>query len=90
MAKPVIDSAVANPATVNPGGKFVVTIAAHDPDAKTYQLDATVTDAEGNATAAALQLVVSDPLSFALDDGGAGFTITPRVGAPGVFDCVAP
>jgi len=92
MATPIIDSAVAAPSTVSPGGSFVVTIIAHDPDARALTLSAVVTDAEGNSSApVSIPLVISDPITYALSaPTGAGFTITARAGSPNVFDCKAP
>lgn len=87
MAAPIIDSIVANPSTVVPGGSFVVTITAHDPDSTTGTLVGTVKDAAGNTSQASAVVTISDPLTYTLT--GAGFTITPRAGSPGVFDCKA-
>ena len=89
MASPIIDSAVASPATVAPGGSFVVTILAHDPDSSSYVLAGSVTDAGGHVTPVNVTMAVSDPITFALT-GPTGFTITQRAGQPGVFDCKAP
>jgi len=91
MAAPIIDSISAQPATVNPGQMFVVSITAHDPDATTGRLVGVVEDKAGHASQATVLLTISDPLSFSLTDpDNAGFVITPRVGQPGVFDCKAP
>lgn len=87
MALPIIDAITAAPSTVAPGGRFVVTIVAHDPDARVGTLTGTVTDASGSAAQASAVVTISDPLTYALS--GAGFTITARAGSPGVFDCVA-
>lgn len=84
---PIIDSIVATPAVVRPGGTFVLTIAAHDPDEKTLTITGTATDAAGNASSATVLVRVSDPITFGAV--GAGVTIVPRAGAPGVFDCLA-
>lgn len=86
---PIIDAIVASPAVVVPGGAFVVTITAHDPDETTGILTGTVRDAAGNQTQATAVLRISDPLTYSLT-GPAGFVLTPRAGQPGVFDCVAP
>lgn len=89
MANPVIDSIQANPAVVAPGGSFVVTIVAHDPDEQIGTLVGTVRDSAGNESQASALVRIADPLAFGLQ-GPAGFVITPRAGQPGVFDCVAP
>lgn len=88
MAAPIIDSIIAQPAVVSPRGAFVVTITAHDPDEQSGILTGVVRDAAGNAAQASALVRISDPLTYELT--GAGFTITPRAGQPGVFDCVAP
>lgn len=91
MAAPIIDSVVAVPAIVQPGQAFVVTIAAHDPDAGSGTLTGVITDTQGNQTQATVVLTIEDPLTFDLQDTDAfGFAITPRAGQPGVFDVVAP
>lgn len=87
MAAPFIDSIIATPSTVVPGGSFVVTITAHDPDARVGTLTGTVRDAAGNQSQASAVVTVSDPLTYALT--GVGFTIVQRAGAPNIFDCVA-
>jgi len=89
MAAPIIDSIVASPNVISPGGSFQVTIVAHDPDERTVMLLGTVVDAGGSQTSAQVSLRISDPISFTLA-GEPGFVITPKPGAPGVFDCVAP
>lgn len=91
MATPIIDSVVANPSTVVPGGNFVVTILAHDPDNRQLTLQATVIDVNGQSGSAIVPIVISDPISYALlDNTNAGFIITSRAGQPGVFDVKAP
>ena len=91
MAAPIIDSVVAVPALVQPGQAFVLTITAHDPDARSGTLTGIVTDSQGNQTQATAVLTIEDPLTFELQDTDAvGFAITPRAGVPGVFDVVAP
>ncbi|HKW12935.1 MAG TPA: hypothetical protein VJS69_00475 [Candidatus Krumholzibacteria bacterium] len=86
---PIIDSIVVTPATVAPGGSFVVTVSAHDPDESTGVLTGSVRDAAGNETQASAVIHISDPLTYNLT-APAGFSVTPRAGQPGVFDCVAP
>ena len=91
MAAPIIDSVVAVPAVVQPGQAFVVTIMAHDPDARSGTLTGVVTDTQGNETLATAVLTIEDPLTYDLQDTDAvGFVITPRAGQPGVFDVIAP
>jgi len=88
---PIIDSIVANPAQVAPGGAFVVSIVAHDPDSKSGRLVGNVSDAAGNTAQAVVTVQISDPLTFQLlDQDAVGFQIVPRPGQPGVFDCTAP
>lgn len=89
MAPPIVDSITFNPSVVSPGGSFVATVLAHDPDEKVYDIIGTAQDAQGNVGSLTGQLRVSDPLTFALVLP-AGFTATQRSGAPGVFDCRAP
>jgi hypothetical protein len=90
MASPIIDSVTAVPSTVPPGGAFVVTILAHDPDALgPVTLKGTTKDAAGHETPVDIVVTVSDPLTYTLT-GPAGFTFTPRAGQPNVFDCKAP
>ena len=86
---PVIDSAVASPAVVAPGGAFVVTVVAHDDDEKVYTGVTEATDQAGNKAQASYVIRVADPLTFK-NTLPAGFTSVPRAGQPGVFDCVAP
>lgn len=86
---PIIDSFVASPAVVAPGGSFVVTLIAHDPDELSGVLVGTVTDAAGNESQASAVIRVSDPLTYSLQ-APAGFSVIARAGQPGVFDCVAP
>jgi hypothetical protein len=91
MSTPIIDSIAADPSTVLPGGRFVVTIAAHDPDEKQGILTGVVKDAAGAESRAVVTVAISDPLTFELlDADGVGFQILPRPGSPGVFDCTAP
>ncbi len=91
MSAPVIDSIVASPSAVPPKGAFVVSIVAHDPDSKSWSLAGTVVDSTGALVTSAVTVVVSDQLTYSLAQPvGAGFTITPRAGSPGVFDCIAP
>ena len=89
MAFPVINSIVVSPSQVNPGGSFVVTINASDPDAATYTFQGKAKDSSGNESVASAVVVVSDPLTFDLVLP-AGFSKTVRAGQPNVFDCVAP
>lgn len=89
MAAPIIDSIAANPSVVAPGGSFVVTVLAHDPDEVSGVLVGKVTDAAGNETQASALIRVADPLTYSLT-APTGFTVSPRAGQPGVFDCVAP
>lgn len=91
MATPVIDSIVASPVVVAPKGAFVVSIVAHDPDSRSWTLAGTVADSTGANVTSSVVVTVSDPLTYSLTQPvGAGFTLTPRVGSVGVFDCVAP
>lgn len=91
MAAPIIDSLVAVPSTVAPKGSFVVTLVAHDPDSKAWTLTGTVQDTTGANVTSSVTVTVADPLTYSLvAPAGSGFTITPRAGQPGVFDCVAP
>jgi hypothetical protein len=88
---PIIDSITASPSVVAPNGSFVVSIVAHDPDSKSWTLAGNVTDSAGNAVTSSVVVTVSDPLTYSLvAPTGSGFTITPRAGQPGVFDCIAP
>jgi hypothetical protein len=90
MAFPIIDSVTAVPNIVQPGGTFVVTVLAHDPDALgPITLKASVKDAAGNDTPVDVVVTVSDPMTYTLS-GPPGFTFTPRAGSPNVFDCKAP
>jgi hypothetical protein len=89
MAAPIIDSIDATPDVVAPGGTFTVTIVAHDPDERTVNLVGMVVDAGGNQSVPAqVSIRIADPISYSLT--GDGFTITPKPGSPGVFNCVAP
>lgn len=91
MAPPVINSIVAVPAVIAPGGTSVVTIIASDPDAAVGSLTVTVTDSQGNIVTAAAVLTIQDPLTYMLEDtDGVGFVIVQRPGQPGVFDVTAP
>lgn len=91
MATPVIDSIAASPNNVPPGGAFVVSIVAHDPDSLSGRLTGRVVDSAGNSVDATVDIQINDVLSYVLlDSDNVGFTITPRAGQPGVFDCVAP
>ena len=91
MAAPIIDSVVAVPTVVQPGQAFVVTIAAHDPDARSGTLTGVISDSQENQTQATIVLTIEDPLTYDLQDTDAlGFVITPRAGQAGVFDVVAP
>lgn len=92
MAAPVLQPPVVVPSgPVAPGGSFVVTLTATDPDNKSTVFTGTVTDAAGNNAQATFTMTVGDPLTYTLTQpAGAGFTITPRAGSPGVFDCKAP
>lgn len=91
MAAPIIDSINATPVSVAPKGTFVVSIVAHDPDSKSWTLAGTVQDTTGANVTSSITVTVADPLVYTLvAPTGSGFTITPRAGSPGVFDCVAP
>lgn len=91
MAAPIIASITATPSTVAPGGAFVVTIVASDPDARQAMLVGRVTDSQGNVAEIQGQVTISDPLAYELLDLDAvGFTIAQRAGQPNVFDCRAP
>lgn len=91
MATPIIDSIVASPNVVAPRGAFVVSIVAHDPDSRSWTLTGTVTDSTGSPVTSSVAVTVSDSLTYGLTaPTGSGFTLTPRAGSPGVFDCVAP
>ena len=97
MAVPQIDnvSVTPNKTLWQPGEGFVVEVQASDPDQGTTPapLEIVVTDPQNNEARHTLPFVLSGegPLGFALlDINGAGYTLTPRVGSPGVWDCVAP
>lgn len=86
---PIIDSAVASPAVFPPGGAFVISAVAHDPDDKAGVGIVEVSDAAGNKSSVNVDLRVSDLITFTLTLPP-GYTQTPRPGQPGVWDCVAP
>jgi len=91
MAAPIIDSMTATPSSVAPKGAFVVSIVAHDPDSRSWTLAGNVQDTTGTNVSSSVVVTVADPITYALTaPAGSGFTITPRAGQPGVFDCVAP
>ena len=91
MANPIINSIVAIPAVIAPGGSSVVTINASDPDSRSGVLTGTVKDRQGNVTQATSLLTIADLLGYTLEDtDGVGFTIVERPGQPGVFDVTAP
>ena len=91
MAAPIIASITATPSTVAPGGAFVVTVVASDPDERLATLRGRVTDSQGNVSELEGQVTISDPLGYELlDRDGAGFIIAARAGQPNVFDCRAP
>lgn len=89
MAPPIVDSITFQPSVVPPGGSFVATVIAHDPDERVYDIVGEARDAQGNVGSLTGQLRVSDPLIYALVLP-TGFSAIPRSGAPGVFDCRAP
>jgi hypothetical protein len=89
MANPVADTITVTPNVVPPGGAYVVRITAHDPDQSTGTIVGVVTDAAGHTSQIEGTVTISDPLTFSLQLP-AGHTSVPRVGQPGVFDCVAP
>jgi hypothetical protein len=88
MAAPIVDSVSFNPSVVVPGGAFVATVLAHDPDERIYQISGVAQDAQGNSGTLSGELRVSDPLTYSLQLP-AGFFAVQR-GTSGVFDCRAP
>lgn len=64
MANPVIDSVVATPSTVAPGGTSDVQITAHDPDSQVVPVTVTVTDGQGNQNQSMINISISDPLTY--------------------------
>ncbi len=88
---PIIDSIDVVPAVIAPGETAVVTITAHDPDARTGTLTGIVSDLAGPPQQASAVLTIQDLLTYALEDTNAvGFIITPRAGLPHIFDVTAP
>lgn len=88
MGTPIIDSAVADPAIVSPGGQSRVTVVAHDPDARIAHITATATDTQGNSVSVTVDVQVADPLvfSFTSDVG----TVDPDPAEPNVGVFTAP
>ena len=90
MPAPVVNSVVANPNQVNPGGASVVTISASDPDDGTITLTATVTDSGGNQATGTGTISVLDSPTYELS-APAGWVVVQRA-APNenIFDVTAP
>lgn len=91
MATPVIDSISTDHASYVVGAVITATVAFHDPDAKSYTLSGTATDAEGNHIAATVAFAVTDLVTVALSDGSARvWTLTTVPGAsPAIFTATA-
>ena len=83
MANPIIDSITIEPNPIPTGQEALVTILAHDPDALTLTVNATVTDSSGNTTEVSATATTSDPLTYtATTDVG---TLTQDDSQPNVF-----
>lgn len=87
---PVIDGIVISPPQVGASGSAVLTITAHDPDAKRYVVTGIARDPSGNEARANVVFDVSDPLTYEAVSEPPGLIFTSRAGQPGVFDVEAP
>lgn len=63
MAAPVV-SVNPSAASMSPGDQIDVTVNAFDPDSASGSAVFPVTDAQGNTTEAAIDLLMNDPLTF--------------------------
>jgi hypothetical protein len=91
MANPTISLVTVSKSTLKAGERFTVKVDASDPDAMSGTQTITVRDAAGNTAQALVQLSISDPLTYEVEDtDGLGITYTADANDPSLFHGVAP